>query len=234
MNKLLQRGLEAYKIFLNNKLAMALMMFIPGLMMLAAALNGKGNDVKTMPFWILVAGLVFSFWGFYKIGFIKSNLNKITDREEKQIERKAFVFQIIETIAYLAVVSLGVFLLLDESFTDNALDIMAGGFTVLNGVIGSITVFRGRNNKDFQWKLTLVLSVVELIFGTYFIIKADELGINNYILMGSLTSVAGLIEVIKSLSLKALKGAVKDGKDMLNIMRNKETSPKSEEEKDGE
>lgn len=59
MNKLVKRGLKAYNIFLKNKIAASLMMFIPGVMMTIAALNGNGNDLKSLPLMILIAGEIF-------------------------------------------------------------------------------------------------------------------------------------------------------------------------------
>ena len=60
MNKLVKRGIKAYNIFLKNKMAASLMMFIPGVMMTIAAIQGNGNDTKTLPLMILIAGEVFT------------------------------------------------------------------------------------------------------------------------------------------------------------------------------
>ena len=93
MNKLVKRGFSAYKVFLKDKLAMALMMFIPGVMMFLGALNGKGNDTVAMPLGITAAGSVFTFWACYQVGRIKTELDHLddkTDRHSYLIGREPF------------------------------------------------------------------------------------------------------------------------------------------------
>ena len=101
---------------------------------------------------------------------------------------------------------------------------MAGGFTTLNGVLGVISAYKNRENKDFRWKFMIVLTVIELILGPYFIITSDSIDINGYIIMGVLTTVAGTIEVISALTKDNLKGTIKDGKDIVRIIKDGEES----------
>ena len=224
MNKLLKRGLNAYKIFLKNKLAMSFMMLFSGVMMFIAALNGHGNDTKTLPITITIAGLVFSLWAFYRIGFIKAGLDKIPreQREERSLERKVLFMQIGEAVAYLIVVALGIFLLTNESFVNKVLNLMAGGFTTFNGALGIVNTYKNRERKDFYWKLIIVLTVFELIIGPYFIFASDNIDTNGFIIMGVLTMVAGLFEVISALTMDTLKNTVQDGKDIVHILKDKE------------
>ncbi len=219
MNRLLKRGLNAYKIFLKNKLAMSIMMLVSGIMMFIAAMNGKGNDVKTLPILITIAGVVFSFWAFYRLGYIKSNIDKLDESRDKRIEKRGFYLQIVEASIYTIISGLGIFLLVDESFTNTVLDLMAGGFTTLNGVIGVINTVKGRNDIDFRWKFMLVLTVLELIMGPFFIFKSNTIDLNGYLLMGTLTTVAGLIEVISSLSMQTLRDTISDSKEIVKKLK---------------
>ncbi len=219
MNRLLKRGLNAYKIFLKNKLAMSIMMLVSGIMMFIAAMNGKGNDVKTLPILITIAGVVFSFWAFYRLGYIKSNIDKLDESRDKRIEKRGFYLQIVEASIYTIISGLGIFLLVNESFTNTVLDLMAGGFTTLNGVIGVINTVKGRNDIDFRWKFMLVLTVLELILGPFFIFKSNTIDLNGYLLMGTLTTVAGLIEVISSLSMQTLRDTISDSKEIVKKLK---------------
>lgn len=227
MNKLVKRGLDVYKIFLKNKIAMSLMMLFSGIMMFIAAINGKGNDTKTLPLAIALAGAGFSFWALYRLGCIKSDYDKIdrANRQEREAARKGIFLQIGEAAIYVIIAIVGIFLLVNESFTDKALNLMAGGFTTFNGVLGAINTYKKRDNKNFRWKFTLGLTIVELIIGPFFIF-APTVNVTGYIVMGVLTSVAGTIEVISALTMDNIKSTVKDGKDIVRIM--KENDKKSE------
>lgn len=99
------------------------MMFISGLMMAIAGFNGNGNDTKMLPSVIVLVGFVLSLWAFYRIGYIKSNFDKLEDREEKIIERKVLIFQIVEAVIYLLVTALGAFFFVNENFTNKVLDL---------------------------------------------------------------------------------------------------------------
>ena len=90
MNQLVIRGFNAYKIFLKNKLASSIMMLVSGVMMLIAAINGRGNDTKTLPSLITVVGVILAFWSFYRIGYLKANYDKQADRAKKTAERQSF------------------------------------------------------------------------------------------------------------------------------------------------
>ena len=221
MNKLVKRGFSAYKIFLKNKVASSFMMLFAGVMMFIAALNGNGNDTKSLPILITSVGTILTLYATYRIGYIKSCLDKVNKNERGEIisTRKALLLQIGETLIYALVVGMGITLIANESLMNKILNLMAGGFTTLNGVLGAINVYKGREDKDFRWKLILVLAVLELIIGPYFIFASDEIGINWYIVMGALTTVAGLIEVISVMTRENLKGTINDGKKIVHIMK---------------
>lgn len=223
MNKLVKRGISAYKIFLKNKIAMALMMLFSGVMMFIAALNGKGNDTKTMPLAITAGGLVFAFWAFYRLGVLKANLDRLAkeERQERESGRHTLILQIGETLLYVAVVGMGIFLLMNSNFMNKILNLMAGGFTTFNGVLGAINAYKYRDNKDFRWKFMLVLMAFELVIGPFFIF-APEIDITGYIIMGVITTVAGIIEVINTLTMQNIKDTIKDGKDIIHIIKDNE------------
>ncbi|MBR6961649.1 hypothetical protein IKH79_02690 [Candidatus Saccharibacteria bacterium] len=228
MNKLVKRGLKAYNIFLKNKLAASLMMFIPGLMMTFAAIQGNGNDTKTLPLMILLAGAVFSFWGFFRLGYSKCVIDRPIKEDDRGGWRRDFFLLMLETILYLIIAALGVYLLMNESLTNRILNLMAGGFTTFNGVMGAIRAFKGRDNKDFRWKFMLVLTLFELGWGIFFLINSESINIGSYLIMGIITSVAGLIEVISCLNAKTLKDTLEDGKEIVKTM--KSDTPKETEE----
>ena len=146
---MVKRGFSAYKIFLKNHIASSVMMLYSGIMMFIAALNGKGNDTKSLPLMIAAGGIVLSIWAFYRLGYAKSESDRISkdQRQEKAAARKTIIFQILESSAYLLVAALGIFRLINESFTNKVLDLMAGFFTCLNGVFGAINIYKGRDNK---------------------------------------------------------------------------------------
>lgn len=226
MNKLVKRGLNVYKIFLKNKIATSFMMLFSGIMMFIAALNGKGNDTKSLPILITTVGTVLTLWTTYRLGYIKSNYDNLNNdnREEKIAGRRVLFSQVIEGLIYAAIAGLGVFLLSNEGLTNKALNLMAGGFTTLNGVLGAISEYKNRENKDFRWKFMLVLMIFELIVGPYFIIVSDSIDIPGYIVMGALTIVAGLIEVISALTRDNIKGTINDGKEIVRIIKDGEKS----------
>lgn len=218
MNELVKRGFGAYKIFMKNKIATSLMMLFSGIMMFIAALNGHGNDTKTMPLGISAAGAAFAFWALYRLGYMKALYDKIEDRQEKACQRKMLFLQIAESLLYIAVAALGILLLCNENLTDKALNLMAGGFTTFNGVLGIINAYKGRQNKDFRWRFMLVMTAVELIAGPFFIF-APSIDIAGYIIMGAITTVAGTIEVISAFTKDNIKCTIQDGKDIVRIMK---------------
>ena len=95
MNTLVVKGFSIYKIFIKNKVASSIMMLMSGIMMFIAALNGKGNDTKTMPIMITLVGVILAFWSFYRTGYIKSTYDKLEAGDAKDIERHVFFFQIL-------------------------------------------------------------------------------------------------------------------------------------------
>lgn len=224
MNKLVKRGFSVYKIFLKNKIATSFMMLVSGVMMFIAALNGKGNDTRSLPLLITSIGAVLTIWGVYRVGYVKADYDKIDKalRSERNMGLRLFFAQIGESLLYATVLGVGIFLLVNEGFTNKVLNLMAGGFTTLNGVLGTIKAYKYREEKDFHWKLMLVLTVLELIIGPYFIITSDYINIPGYVIMGVLTTVAGTIEVISALTRDNLRGTLKDGKDIVRIIKDGE------------
>ena len=197
------------------------MMLFSGVMMFVAALNGHGNDTKSLPILITAVGGVLTLWAVYRIGYSKSDYDKLKKdrRNELDITRKALLLQLAETLLYAAVLSVGIILLVNESLTNKLLNLMAGGFTTLNGILGAVNAYKGRENKDFRWKLMLVLTAFELIVGPYFIFGSDAISINGYIIMGVLTSVAGIIEVISAVTRDNIRGTLNDGKEIVRIIK---------------
>lgn len=195
------------------------MMFISGLMMAIAGFNGNGNDTKMLPSVIALVGFILSLWAFYRIGYIKSNFDKLKDREEKVIERKVLIFQIVEAIIYLLVTALGVFFFVNENFTNKVLDLMCGGFTILNGVFGCIYIYKNREKKNFGWKFRIGLTVLEFGMGIYFIIASNSINATGYAIMGSMTTIAGIIEVAHAITRQNIEDAVKDSKDIVKALK---------------
>ena len=223
MNKLVKRGISAYKIFLKNKFVASIMMFVSGIMMFIAALNGKGNDTYSLPILITSLGTILTLWSVYRLGVLKSNYSK-SKNTISEVKKHEIFLQIIEILVYMVVTGLGVFLLSNQSFTDKVLNLMAGFFTTLNGVLNIFTLYKNRENKDFQWKFRIILMVLELILGPFFIINSDELGIVWYVIMGILTTLAGVVEIITASTKENLKDTINDGKEIVRIMKNGEDS----------
>ncbi len=219
MNKLLKRGVNAWLVFIKNKVAGAVMMFISGLMMAIAGFNGNGNDTKTLPSIIALFGFIFTLWAFYRIGYIKSNYDKIKDREEKVIERKVLITQIFEAVLYLIIVAVGVFFFVNESFTNKVLDLMCGFFSILNGVFGCIYIYKKRENKNFGWKFRVGLTIVEFGMGLFFIFASDSINSVGYAIMGSITTVAGIIEIAHAMTRENIENTVSDSKDIVRILK---------------
>ncbi len=221
MSKLLKRGFSIYKIFLKNKIAMAVMMLVSGIMMFVAALQGKGNDTVAMPLGITAAGAGLTFWSFYKIGYIRASFSTNKTDDERTVSRVAMFSQIGETVLYLTVAVVGVFLLLNQDFVNRVLNLMAGGFTTLNGVLGVVALVKMyKNEQNLRFWFKLILTVVELIMGVYFLINSDMTGGGWYIAMGALTTVAGTIEVISALTPESIRSTMEDGKDIVRILKN--------------
>ena len=218
MNRYVRRGLSAYKIFLKNKLVASVMMLMSGIMMFIAALQGKGNDTYSLPILITTLGTILTLWAVYRLGYLKANYDKLK-HTETEIKKRAILSQLVEILVYMIVAGLGVFLLSNQQFTDKVLNLMAGFFTTLNGVFNIITLYKNREAKDFQWKFRIVLMIFELILGPFFIINSDGLDVGWYIVMGALTTVAGIVEIITATTKENLKGTLNDGKDIVHIMK---------------
>ena len=236
MNKLVKRGLSAYKIFLKNKFVASIMMLFSGVMMFIAALQGKGNDVYSLPILITTLGTVLTAWAVYKFGYLKCEYDKLKfgQKEVKNAKLKELVLQVGETLIYMVVAGLGVFLLSNHDFTDKVLNLMAGFFTCLNGVLGVIRAYKNRENKDFGWKFMLVLTIIELALGPFFIITSDSIEVSWYIVMGALTAVAGTVEVIHATTREGIRGTIDDGKEIVRIMKNGEEDEEPTEEEEEE
>ncbi len=221
MNKLVKRGFSVYKVFLKNKLASSIMMFFSGVMMFIAAINGHGNDTKSLPILITSVGIILVLWTIYKLGYMKSNYDRIeSDREdERRAGMKLLLSQACEALIYGTVVGAGVFLLSNESVMDKVLNLMAGFFTTLNGVLGAINAYKKREDRDYHWSTLLVLTIIELLIGPFFIICSDSIGIGWYIVMGVVTTIAGAIEVISTLTREGIKNTVDDGKKIVKIIK---------------
>ena len=218
MDKMVKRGLSAYKIFLKNKLVASIMMLSSGIMMFIGAIQGKGNDVYSLPILITSLGTALTLWSACKLGYLKCEYDHYKGTED-QIKKRELFAQIIEGLVYTAVAGIGVFLLSNHQFTDKALNLMAGFFTTLNGVLNIFNVYKGRENKTLKWEFRLVLMVFELILGPFFIINSDGLEVGWYIVMGALTTVAGIIEVLTVSTKENIRGTIKDGKNILHIMK---------------
>lgn len=231
MNKLVKRGFGIWVIFIKNKIASAIMMLSGGVMMFIGALQGKGNDTKTLPLVITLVGIGLSFWALYRIGYLKSNYDmlKKSDREEIALGKKMLIYQISEALLYFAVAGLGIFLLINTHFTDVCLNIMSGFFTTLNGVLNVISTVKNRDNKNFRWKLIIVLMVCELILGPFFLIRCTSIEVSWYIVMGALTSVAGLVEVINALTRENIRNTIDDGKEIVRTFKGEKTDDEIEE-----
>ena len=205
------------------------MMLVPGLMMTIAAIQGNGNDTKSLPLMILAAGAIFSFWSLYRLGYIKANIDKMDESEQKAAAWRIFFLQIGEASIYLLIAVLGVFLLINENLTNRIL--MAGGFTTLNGVIGAINAFKKRENMaTFGWKAKLFLTLFELGFGIYFLIANADINIKSYLVMGIITSIAGAIEVAACFNAKTIRDTLEDGKEIVETMRGEEIAPRNQPE----
>ena len=229
MNKILKRGMGAWLIFIKNRLAGSVMMFISGLMMAIAGLNGNGNDTKTLPAIIVLAGTVLGFWGFYRIGYLKSNMDREKNREEKVTIRKTFYLQIVEALIYLVITSLGVYLYINEGFTNTVLDLMCGGFTIFNGVMGVVYIVKHSDNRNFGWKFRIGLTILEFAMGAYFIFASNTISSNGYLIMGSITTVAGVIEVAHAIAEHAIKDAIRDSKDIVKTLKDEKEEPEEDQ-----
>ena len=198
--------------------------------MAIGAFNGRGNDTKTMPFAIFTAGAVFSFWAFYKIGYMKASLEKVK-REERSEARKAFFLQIGETALYLAIAGVGLFLLLNEGFMNVVLNLMTGGFSILNGVFGTMFVVKNReHHATFWWRFRLGLTILEFVLGAYFVFASSTINTVGFAIMGILTTIAGVIEVFSALTKEELEKTMKDGKEIVKTLKDEEKPKESKKE----
>ncbi|MBR3322523.1 DUF308 domain-containing protein [Candidatus Saccharibacteria bacterium] len=222
MNKLVKRGLKAYNIFLKNKIAGSLMMLIPGIMMTFAAVQGNGNDTKTLPLMILIAGAVFALWAFYRLGYIKAGIDSLKNSRKERPDWRGFWLQLGEAAIYVVITALGVFLLMNEQFTNKILNLMAGGFTTFNGVMGVVSTIKHRDNKDFRWKFVIVLTLFELVWGIYFLLASDSIGISSYLVMGIITTIAGILAVAAAFNEQTIKDTIEDGKEIAKTLKGEE------------
>lgn len=219
MNKLVKRGLSAYMIFLRNKLAMSVMMLIAGVMMTIGAVRGTGNDTKTLPSLIASVAGIFTFWAFYRIGYMRAKLEGLK-KDELEAAKKPFLLQIGETAIYLALMLLGLFLLLNEGFTNQVLNLVTGGFTTLSGILGSINAVKNREKwQTFGWRFMLCLAVIELALGIYFLVAFASISNDALAVVGIITAIAGVIEVANTLKKEPIEKTIEDGKEILKTLR---------------
>ncbi len=220
MNKYVKRGLSAYIIFLRNKLAACILMLMGGIMLTIGAFTGNGNDTKTLPTMIAIAGSAFLICGVYRIGYLKAELKSLNDEDEQNEKLWQLIFQVGETIIYLLIALFGIFLLLNSVVTNRLLNIMTGGFTILNGVIGIINVIKKREkHATFGWKFMLGLAIIELTLGTYFLFMPDDVNTAILGVVGIITIIAGVIEVITSLRRDVIEKTIQDGKDIVKVLK---------------
>lgn len=225
MDKYVKRGIGVYKIFLKNKIASSVMMFVSGIMMFIAAVNGNGNDTWSLPALITSIGTLLSLWAVFRLGYMKAHYDLVpkTDSEKRKAGLKQIGMQIIEALLYMAVAGLGVFLLSNPKFTDKALNLMSGGFTILNGVFGAIYVYKHREEVDYAWKFRVGLTIGEFVLGILFIVMSDSIGIGWYVVMGALTTVAGVIEVVSAFTHENIDSTIEDGKKIVDIVMHDKT-----------
>ena len=198
---------------------MSIMMLIGGIMITIGGIRNTGNDTITLPSLIVAAGAIFTFWGFYRVGYLKANYDIVT-KDDKTDELKIITLQIIETLVYLAITLVGLWLLLNQNSTNRIMNLMTGGFTIFNGIMGVIYEIKHRaDRKSFKWIFRAVLTVVELILGVLFIIFADSIVRAGFIIMGIITIIAGVIEVFSALTKESLEKTVKDGKDIIKALK---------------
>lgn len=233
MNILVKRGFSAYKIFLKNKVVASIMMLSSGVMMFIGAIQGKGNDVYSLPILITTLGTTLTLWSVFRFGYLKSEYDGFKGTED-EVKKRELLAQIGETLVYAAVAGIGVFLLSNHDFTNKALNLMAGFFTTLNGVFNIFTIYKNRETKNLRWEIRLVLMVLELILGPFFLINSDGMDINAYIIMGLLTTVAGTLEIITVSTRENIRGTIKDGKDIVKIIKTGEKDPDIDIEIDGQ
>ena len=74
------------------------MMLFSGVMMFIAAIQGKGNDVYSLPILITYLGTILALWGVYRLGYIKSHFDESGKNLEKSVKRKTMFMQIIEIL----------------------------------------------------------------------------------------------------------------------------------------
>lgn len=233
MNKLVKRGISAYKIFLKNKFVASIMMFSSGVMMFIGAIQGKGNDVYSLPILITTLGTTLTLWAVFRLGYLKSEYDGFKGTED-QLKKRELFFQILEALIYAVVAGLGVFLLSNQHFTDKVLNLMAGFFTTLNGVLNIFTIYKNRENRNLRWEIRLVLMVFELILGPFFLINSDGMDINAYIIMGLLTTIAGALEIVTVSNKENIRGTVNDGKEIIHIIRTGKANLKEESGEENE
>ena len=107
----MKKGLGVYKIFLKNKIASSVMMFVSGIMMFIAAVNGNGNDTWSLPALITTIGVLLSLWGAFRLGYMKAHFDMVpkTEEQKRKLGLKSLGMQALETLLYMAVAGLGVF-----------------------------------------------------------------------------------------------------------------------------
>lgn len=198
---------------------MSLMMLIAGIMMVIGAQSGAGNDTKTLPSLIAAAAGIFTFWAFYRVGYLRAKMEGLKG-EELEVAKKSFLLQIGETSIYLALTLLGLFLLLNEDFTNRMLNLVTGGFTTFNGVLGAIHAIKNREKwQTIGWRFLLCLTVIELVLGIYFLFASASISNDALTVMGIITSIAGVIEVVNAFRKESVEKIINDGKEIVKTLK---------------
>ena len=219
MSELLKRGFSIYKIVIQNKLVASVMMFVSGIMMSIAGFSGNGNDTKTMPIALTVAGSALTLWGAYRVGFLRAKLLISRGAEEKTAQKRALIAMIFESVLYSLLIVAGVFLLTNEQFTNLVLNLMTGIFTILNGIFGVLYLIKNYQKLDAIWKFKVVLTLLEFILGIYFIASSNSIPPTSFIILGLITTVAGVVEIIITASKESIKSTLKDGQVIIDTLK---------------
>ncbi|MCR5572428.1 MAG: DUF308 domain-containing protein, partial [Candidatus Saccharibacteria bacterium] len=69
------------------------------------------------------------------------------------------------------------------------------------------------------WKFLFSLAIIELTLGTYFIFMPDDVNIVMLAIVGIITIIAGIIEVISACKRETFEKTIQDGKDILKVLK---------------
>ena len=86
-------------------------------------------------------------------------------------------------------------------------------------LIHCIYIYKNRERKNFGWKFRIGLTVLEFGMGIYFIIASNSINATGSAIMGSMTTIAGIIEVAHAITRQNIEDAVKDSKDIVKALK---------------